>query len=46
MEFEWDPEKANKNFVKHGVSFAEAATVFADLLSMTFDDPDHSGEEN
>ncbi len=28
--FEWDPAKAAANAVKHGVSFEEAATVFAD----------------
>ncbi|MFN2517404.1 MAG: BrnT family toxin, partial [Pyrinomonadaceae bacterium] len=34
-EFEWDQEKAESNLVKHGVSFAEAVTVFFDLLSIT-----------
>ena len=29
-DFEWDGEKASANLIKHGVSFAEAATVFAD----------------
>jgi uncharacterized protein len=42
MRFEWDENKATRNFVKHGVSFEEATTVFGDLLSETFDDPDHS----
>ncbi|MBI2977020.1 MAG: BrnT family toxin [Chloroflexi bacterium] len=46
MEFEWGPAKADKNLAKHGVSFIEAATVFADPLSVVFDDPDHSGDEN
>ncbi len=46
MEFEWDPEKDRQNFRKHGVSFAEAATVFADSLSLSFYDPDHSIEED
>ena len=46
MEFEWDEEKNSKNIRKHGVSFEEAATVFGDELSDTFDDPDHSAEEN
>jgi hypothetical protein len=46
MEFEWDPKKAAKNFRKHKVSFAEAATVFSDALSVTVRDPDHSLEEN
>lgn len=42
MRFEWDPAKAETNLKKHGVAFAEAATVFADPLSETFPDPDHS----
>ena len=45
MRFEWDENKAAGNLLKHGVSFEEAATVFGDLLSDTFDDPDHSAEE-
>jgi uncharacterized protein len=45
VHFEWDPEKAESNLQKHGVSFQEAATVFGDSLSYTFDDPDHSDEE-
>jgi uncharacterized DUF497 family protein len=34
MQFEWDDDKALSNERKHGVTFAEAATVFADLLSL------------
>jgi hypothetical protein len=30
------------NFKKHGVSFQEATSVFADVLSITIPDPDHS----
>jgi uncharacterized DUF497 family protein len=45
MELEWDEEKNVANVRKHGVSFEEAATVFGDPLSDTFDDPDHSVEE-
>lgn len=45
MRFAWDEKKAARNFVKHGVSFEEATTVFGDPLSDTFDDPDHSAEE-
>ncbi len=45
-EFEWDPEKAKSNLLKHGVAFAEAATVFFDPLSITVHDPLHSGNEN
>ena len=42
LTFEWDPDKAGENERKHGVSFAEAATVFGDPLSVTVADPDHS----
>ena len=45
MLFEWDPDKAAANLEKHGVSFEEAATVFDDPLADTFDDPDHSEDE-
>ena len=40
--FEWDPEKALSNARKHTVSFEEAATIFADPLSLTISDPQHS----
>jgi hypothetical protein len=46
MEFEWDPRKAAANVRKHNVAFQEAATVFGDPLAITFEDPDHSMEEN
>lgn len=46
MQFEWDRGKAQRNLRKHGVSFDEAVTVFYDLLSATFHDPDHSVGEN
>jgi uncharacterized protein len=42
MEFEWNPDKAAVNLRKHQASFREATTVFDDLLSLTFPDPDHS----
>ena len=45
-EFEWDPDKAESNLQKHRVFFAEAATVFFDLFSITVPDPLHSVEEN
>jgi uncharacterized DUF497 family protein len=44
--FEWNPEKAAANLLKHDVSFEEAETVFSDPLSLTIPDPLHSGEEN
>ena len=45
MIFEWNPEKERLNRRKHKVSFDEASSVFDDPLSRTFDDPDHSIEE-
>jgi len=45
MQFEWDPRKAAINVRKHGVTFQEASTVFGDPLAITFDDPDHSLDE-
>ena len=45
MIFEWDLEKAAANLDKHQISFHDAATVFADALSTTFPDPDHSEGE-
>jgi uncharacterized DUF497 family protein len=46
MELEWDEGKNAANIRKHGVSFEEAATIFGDTLSDTFDDPDHSAQES
>ena len=42
VNFEWDRDKARANLSKHGLSFEEASTVFADPLSMTIIDPVHS----
>ena len=44
MSFEWDPNKANANFNKHGIDFADAVTVFDDLTAITIDDPDYDEE--
>ena len=46
MEFEWDPQKAEANKRKHGISFHQAATIFGDPLAITFADPDHSLDED
>ena len=45
MQFEWDTDKATSNIEKHGVSFAEAMTIFGDPLEVAIPDPDHSEEE-
>lgn len=46
LRVEWDLGKAENNVRKHGISFEEARTVFADPLSATVDDPDHSEGEH
>jgi len=46
MKFEWNLNKSESNYKKHGVSFEEASTVFNDVLSVTFPDPRHSIGEN
>jgi uncharacterized protein len=39
VEFAWDPEKAESNFEKHRVHFADAQTIFKDDgLQMAFDE--------
>ncbi|MBI5488041.1 MAG: BrnT family toxin [Deltaproteobacteria bacterium] len=45
MRFEWDPAKARRNEMKHGVRFSEAATVFGDPLAATAVDPVRSARE-
>lgn len=45
LEFEWDPEKAEANHRKHGVSFHEASSAFADPLHVVIGDPRHSEHE-
>ena len=45
FQFGWDPKKAAANLRKHGVSFDEALTAFADPLSITVPDTEHSATE-
>jgi len=45
LRFDWDDTKSRINQGKHGVSFAEAATVFGDPLSVLIPDPLHSEDE-
>lgn len=44
--FEWDPAKAAANLRKHGVSFEEAVTAFADPFALNMPDPSHSVDED
>ena len=46
ITFEWDSKKDKTNKSKHGVSFAEARTVFYDENAIQYFDPDHSDEED
>jgi uncharacterized DUF497 family protein len=41
VNFTWDPRKAASNQKKHGVTFEEAATVFADPLALAILDEVH-----
>jgi len=45
LEFAWDDHKAQSNIVKHGVTFAQAATVLLDPLALTVFDDAHSDFE-
>lgn len=44
-EFEWDEEKAKKNFQKHGIAFEAALEVFYDEHRIEIYDEVHSIEE-
>lgn len=46
MTFSWDDRKERENQRKHGVSFKEAATTFADENARVKHDPDHSQDED
>lgn len=45
MKFEWDKNKAARNWSKHRVSFEEAKTIFDDPRYIDFYDSDHSEDE-
>jgi uncharacterized DUF497 family protein len=45
LTFEWDGRKAVTNLARHGVSFDEAITAFADPLGRLEDDDRHSVSE-
>ena len=45
MRFEWDDNKAESNAVKHGITFEEAVTVFADPDLLFTEDTQHSQGE-
>ena len=46
LTFSWDDRKERENRRKHGVSFEEAATAFADERARLRRDPEHSRAED
>ena len=46
MNFEWNEEKNQANFFKHEIWFEEAQTLWADMHSLEFFDPEHSEAED
>jgi uncharacterized protein len=46
VRFEWEEKKHSSNRRKHGVSFTEGQSVFADENGLLIDDPDHSEQED
>jgi uncharacterized protein len=46
LRFVWDERKSVANARKHGVTFAEAETVFLDEEALLIGDPDHSDDED
>jgi uncharacterized DUF497 family protein len=45
MGFEWDLQKAEANFKKHGVRFSEAEPVFEDECAITIADDESDPDE-
>jgi uncharacterized DUF497 family protein len=45
MAIEWDPQKAEDNFAKHGVRFAEAPPVFEDDYAIVITDDESDQDE-
>jgi uncharacterized DUF497 family protein len=46
ITFSWDENKNIHNITKHGISFEEARTIFADEYGRLISDPDHSQTED
>lgn len=38
MRYQWDKSKADQNFRKHGIHFADAVSVLSDELAVTIED--------
>jgi len=46
IQFPWHPDKARENLRKHGITFEEASSAFADENARLTHDPEHSAEED
>ena len=46
LKFDWNEAKNRANIRKHGVSFTEAKSVFADEYALLIADPDHSDDDD
>ena len=46
ITFAWDDRKNQENQSKHGISFEEATTIFADENARLINDPEHSQSED
>jgi uncharacterized DUF497 family protein len=46
LSFVWDADKAKLNIEKHGISFAEAKSVFYDEHARLISDEDNSEDED
>lgn len=46
VTFGWDLRKNTANWKKHGISFEEAESAFADEQAILIGDPDHSDDED
>jgi uncharacterized protein len=45
MAFDWDAQKAQANFEKHGVRFSEAEPIFTDDCAIAIADDSEPGEQ-
>jgi hypothetical protein len=46
LRFEWDEDKNQRNFEKHGIDFETAMLVFNDMQRIEIYDFEHSTEED
>lgn len=45
MPFEWDDNKAESHFLKHGIRFEQAIAIFADPYLLFTEDSKYSEKE-